>query len=122
MTNTTESQSIAIARSTPRDRTISPWMMIGVLIALLMLTAATVALTRVDMGDTVNLWLALGVAGTQGLLVSLYFMRLRWDSPFNGVVLVAALFFVALFIGIAVLDSREYHPNLAPPTGIAPQP
>ena len=37
-----------------------------------------------------------------GLLVVMYFMHLRWDSPFNGIVILAALFFVALFIGLAL--------------------
>jgi hypothetical protein len=49
-------------------------------------------------------------------------MRLRWDSVFNGVILVAAVFFVSLFIGICVLDAKEYRSNLAPPTRVAPQP
>mgnify|MGYP006148388957 CR=1 FL=1 len=29
--------------------------------------------------------------------------------------IIAALFFVALFIGITVLDTKEYHPNYQPP-------
>jgi cytochrome c oxidase subunit 4 len=96
--------------------------MIAVLVGLLALTAATLALARVDMDATVNIWLAIGVAVAQAFLVTLYFMRLRWDSLFNGVVLIAAVFFVAIFIGIAVLDTKEYHPDLSPSSGVAPQP
>jgi cytochrome c oxidase subunit IV len=42
-------------------------------------------------------------------------MHLRWDSPFNGIILISAMFFVALFIGIALMDSREYAENYNPP-------
>jgi hypothetical protein len=42
-------------------------------------------------------------------------MHLRWDSPFNAIVLIAALFFVALFVGSVVLDSKEYRINYTPP-------
>ena len=41
-------------------------------------------------------------------------MHLRWDSPFNGVVLITAFFFVALFIGLALLDSHSYQPIMKP--------
>jgi cytochrome c oxidase subunit 4 len=44
----------------------------------------------------------------------MYFMHLRWDSPFNGLILIAALFFVSLFIGLALLDSHSYQPALKP--------
>jgi cytochrome c oxidase subunit 4 len=50
-------------------------------------------------------------------VVALYFMHLRWDSPFNAIVLIAALFFVTIFIGVAVLDSREYKVNYTKPGG-----
>jgi hypothetical protein len=43
-------------------------------------------------------------------------MHLRWDSPFNGFVLICALFFVSLFIGTVILDSKEYQVNYIPPT------
>jgi cytochrome c oxidase subunit 4 len=51
------------------------------------------------------------------MFVIFYFMHLRWDSPFNAICLIAALFFVCIFIGIAVLDSREYKVNYNPPGG-----
>ena len=42
-------------------------------------------------------------------------MHLRWDAPFNSIILVGALLFVAIFIGATITDSREYLPNLNPP-------
>lgn len=91
---------------------------LGVLIAtfgaLLLLTVITVVATWVDLGSF-NIWLALLIAVVKGSLVALYFMHLRWDNPFNAIVLIAALFFVAIFIGIAVLDTKEYRNDYNPP-------
>lgn len=90
----------------------------GILLAtfggLMVLTFITVAATWVDLGSF-NIWLALFIAVIKASLVGLYFMHLRWDSPFNSIVLIASLFFVAIFIGIAVLDSKEYRPDYHPP-------
>ena len=80
----------------------------------MLLTILTVAATWVDLGPF-NIWLALLIAVIKGGLVAMYFMHLRWDSPFNGVVLIASLFFVALFLGITILDTEEYRVNYDPP-------
>ena len=122
MTNPIECRSSAVVMNPAQAHVISRSNMIGVLVGLLVLTVATVAGTYIDMGSTVNVWLAFSIAVAQASLVALYFMRLRWDSSFNGVILVTAMFFMALFIGIAVLDTKEYHSSLAPPAGVAPQP
>ena len=89
-------------------------LLFTVFAALLALTIVTVAVTYVDLG-AMNIWVALGVAVVKAALVALYFMHLRWDSPFNGIVLIAALVFVALFIIIAMMDAQQYQINLQPP-------
>lgn len=91
--------------------------LIGVLAALLALTVVTVAVTLVDLGS-LNLVVALAIAVVKGALVLLYFMHLRWDRPFNAVVFISSLAFVALFIVLALLDTSEYQPELIP--GYAP--
>ena len=101
---------------------VAPWILLTVFAALLVLTFATVAVTWVDLGRTANVWVALVIAVVKAGLVALFFMHLFWDSKFNFVVLVAALFFVALFIGITVLDTKEYHPNYQPPPVNAARP
>jgi cytochrome c oxidase subunit 4 len=82
--------------------------------ALAFFTVLTYAATWVELGSF-NIWLALLIAVIKAGLVAMYFMHLRWDSPFNGVVLIASLFFVALFIGVAVLDAKEYRHDYSPP-------
>ena len=101
---------------------VPPWILLSVFGALLFLTLVTVAVTWVDFGRTGNVWVALTIAAIKSALVALYFMHLRWDSPFNSVILIAALFFVALLIGIIVLDTSEYHMNFMqpPPTSARP--
>ncbi len=89
-------------------------ILVGTLVVLLVLTFLTVAATWIDLGP-LNVWLALGIAVLKAGVVALFFMHLYWDKLFNGIVLIASLFFVALFMGIAILDSREYQPVLAVP-------
>ena len=84
---------------------------------LLVLTAITVWVASFDFGAA-NVWIALGIAALKGSLVVLFFMHLLWDRPFNGVIFVSSLAFVALFISFAMTDTLEYAPDVD--TGDAP--
>ena len=86
-------------------------LLLGVYGLLILCTVITVAVSKIELGDA-NIWVALAIALVKGGLVVMYFMHLRWDSPFNGIVLMAALFFVALFIGLALLDSTSYQSQI----------
>jgi cytochrome c oxidase subunit IV len=92
-------------------------VLLGVWGSLLVLTVATVAVTQVDLGPF-NLWVALAIAVVKAGLVALYFMHLRYDHPFNGFLLVAALLFVGLLVGAALTDTHQYESQLIP--GYAP--
>jgi len=85
--------------------------LIGVFTLLIFFTFLTVAVTYVDLGPA-NIWIALGVAVVKATLVGLYFMHLRYDSPFNGLILIVAFMFLALFIGISLMDTGEYQPRI----------
>lgn len=87
------------------------WLLTGVLVALLILTWLTVAVTYVELG-ALNVWAALLIAFIKASLVCLYFMHLRWDHPYNGIVLLVALLFVVIFIGITIVDTLQYAPRL----------
>jgi cytochrome c oxidase subunit 4 len=91
-------------------------LLFGVLAALLVLTVVTVAVTFVDLGP-LNLVVALAIAVVKGSLVLLYFMHLRWDRPFNAVIIISALAFVAIFIGLTLLDSYSYQADIIPGFG-----
>ncbi len=82
-------------------------LLVGVLLALLVLTVVTVAVSYIHLGPF-NLAVALVIAMIKALLVATFFMHLRWDKPFNAVVFAATLFFLGIFIGFCVLDTQEY--------------
>lgn len=84
-------------------------LLIGVFVALLALTALTVAAVTVDLG-AMNIWIAMAIATIKALLVALFFMHLKYDRPFNAMVFLASLVFAGVFVAIALLDSREYQP------------
>jgi cytochrome c oxidase subunit IV len=94
------------------------------LTALLVLTFFTVAVSWIDLG-ALNLWIALLIAAGKATLVVLYFMHLRYEKPFNAVVLICALLFVVLFCSLTLMDSFGYQSNVedfraASPANYAP--
>lgn len=102
----------------PRVGHVVPvWLLVGVGAALMVLTGATVWIRSIDLGSG-NLFAAMIIAAVKASLVVLFFMHLRWDRPFNSVVLIAALAFVALFVSFALMDRAEYQDDLIP--GYAP--
>ena len=92
-------------------------VLVAVWLTLIVLTWLTVSATKIDLGG-LNIFIALGIAVVKSAFVALYFMHLRYDKPFHGVVFVVALLFVALFISFALLDTKQYHPDTIP--GYAP--
>ncbi|MFA9477579.1 cytochrome C oxidase subunit IV family protein, partial [Phycisphaerales bacterium AB-hyl4] len=122
--STTELRAPGIAADEPHDEhihVVPMSLLVGIFVALLVLTVVTVLAIYIEAGD-LNVWIALAIAVVKAALVALYFMHLRWDSMFNGMVLIASLLFVAIFIGFAITDSTEYRRNLTPPPGVqAPQ-
>ena len=88
-------------------------VLLSVFGGLVVLTWITVAATWLDLGAG-NLWLALAIATVKGTLVALFFMHLRWDRPVNAVIFIGTLFFVLLFVGIALTDTASYQPEMIP--------
>ena len=82
-------------------------LLLGILIVLLVLTYVTYALRAIPLG-ALNIWVAMFIATIKGSLVVLYFMHLRWDRPFNGVIFVGSLLFVMLFVSLALTDTAQY--------------
>ena len=80
-------------------------------IGLLILTVVTVLAAEIDLGEF-NIWIALAIAVLKGSLVLLFFMHLKYDRPFNGIIFVTSLVFVALFISFALTDTSEYAPDV----------
>jgi cytochrome c oxidase subunit IV len=86
-------------------------VLLAVFATLLVMTLLTVAVTWFNLGNW-NLIIALGIATFKAALVALFFMHLRYDNPFYAIVFIAALFFVALFLGLTLLDTFQYQPDI----------
>ncbi len=93
--------------NTHKPHVVDAKILVAVWLGLLFLTFVTVAVTWVDLGS-LNIWLALGIATVKASLVAAYFMHLRYDKPFNTVVLISALVFLMVFVGIILLDTGQY--------------
>ncbi|MAC18480.1 MAG: caa(3)-type oxidase subunit IV [Phycisphaerae bacterium] len=83
----------------------------GTAFALIVLTILTVGVHAVDAGE-LNIPIALSIAGFKATLVCLYFMHLRWDRPFNGLMLVGSIVFAALLMVFVLMDSGQYSPQI----------
>lgn len=89
-----------------------------VLLALLALTAITVAAAGVRFGSpAVNVAVALTIATVKASLVALFFMHLRHDRPMNGLIFVTGLVFLAAFLMLCLVDVETRLP--VRPTNVA---
>src|ERR1700709_2529078 len=89
-------------------------ILLGVSGVLVVLTILPVAVAYMELGK-LNIWVAMIIAVVKASFVVLYFMHLRYDNLFNGLVLVTALLFVALFIAVTMMDTAEYKENMSQP-------
>lgn len=88
-------------------------VLLSVCIALLVLTWITVTVSYIHLGQW-NLWVAMGIASVKALLVVLFFMHLRYDRPFNAIILLGAILFLLIFVGMTLLDSVHYRDYVYP--------
>jgi cytochrome c oxidase subunit 4 len=79
---------------------------------LMVLTVVTVLATKVDLGSSMNLVVAMVIATIKATLVALYFMHLRYDRLFHTVVFASGLLGLMLFAGVVMLDRGEYEPEI----------
>ena len=89
----------------------SPALLISTFVALVALTALTVALATLDLGQF-DMPATLGIASVKALLVAVIFMQLGYDKLFNSLILIGAVAFLVLFVGMLVLDSNECRPKV----------
>src|SRR5258707_3913720 len=71
--------------------------------SLMVLTAVTVAVSRVDLGP-LNLAVALGIAITKAVLVILYFMHVRYGDHLVKVFVAAGFLFLLIMLSITMSD------------------
>lgn len=88
----------------------APKLLIGIFVALVLLTILTLYMSTVDMGlmGPFGFWIAMSIASFKATLVMLFFMHMYWDKPFNVLVFLSSSLFVILFIGLTLMDSSHY--------------
>ena len=87
-------------------------MLLGVFALLVGLTLLTVWQgTTLHLG-ALEIVLSLTIATMKAGLVVFFFMHLKYDKPLNAMAFFFSLLFVALFIGLTLVDARSYHPDV----------
>ena len=80
--------------------------------ALILLTLTTVVVSTIDLGP-LNTVAALTIAAVKAAFVILFFMHLRYSKPLIGVVVLAAILWLAILIGLTLSDfmTRSWLPT-----------
>ena len=86
-------------------------ILLNIFLILVALTVLTVAATFFPTGSF-EIWISLGIATVKASLVAAYFMHLRYDNPMYAVMFAFGLLFVALFLGLTIMDTYQYQPDL----------
>jgi cytochrome c oxidase subunit 4 len=83
--------------------------------ALLVLTGLTVAVWKVDLSFGARIVAAISIATVKAVLVAVFFMHLWEERGVARLVLVVATAFVALLIGLTLMDNATRFPFANPP-------
>jgi cytochrome c oxidase subunit 4 len=78
---------------------------VWILVALLILTIFTVAITKVNLGP-ISVTMAMVIAGMKATLVLLYFMHLKFDQKIYRFMVTAVL---VLFFAVLLLTFFDYY-------------
>jgi cytochrome c oxidase subunit 4 len=76
---------------------------VGIFLTLMILTAVTIAVAYVNLGQ-LNKVVALTIASVKATLVVLYFMHVKYASRLTKLVIVTGFFFLAILLGEMMID------------------
>jgi len=95
------------------EHIVPPKVYIGIFLSLMVLTAATVAAAYVNLG-ALNIVVALAIATLKATLVVLYFMHARYSPKRTQLVIVSAVFWLAIMLALTLSDySTRQHEGTA---------
>jgi cytochrome c oxidase subunit 4 len=86
-------------------------MLVTVWLSLIALTGITVWTANMHL-HPFDLVIAMVIATVKGLLVSLFFMHLMYDRPFNGLIFMLSFVFAGLFVVFAMFDTGNNQPAI----------
>jgi cytochrome c oxidase subunit IV len=100
--------------SAETQHTSSALRYLAVWSALVVLTATTYAVSRLDLGQ-LNFPIAMAIAVLKSSLVVVFFMHLLQHAPANRIVFATAFIFVALLMTFTLADLATRFPPARPP-------
>ena len=86
-------------------------LLVKVFGALVFLTIVTVITGQMELWG-IDLALAMVIATTKASLVCLFFMHLKYDKPFHGLILLFSVLIVGIFLVFTALDLSEYQGDI----------
>ena len=99
------------------EHIVSPKVYVGIFLSLMVLTAATVVAAYVNLGPF-NIVIALAIASVKATLVVLYFMHARYSPNRTHLVIIAAVFWLAIMLALTLSDYLTRDRDLAVNTRI----
>jgi cytochrome c oxidase subunit 4 len=97
------------------EHIVSPKVYIVIFLSLMVLTAATVGAAYVNLGPF-NIVIALAIATLKASLVVLFFMHARYSPGRTHLVIICALFWLAIMLALTLSDystrTREARLNI----------
>jgi len=94
-------------------------MLVTVWLSLIALTGITVWTANMHL-HPFDLVIAMVIATIKGLLVALFFMHLKYDRPFNGLIFMLSFVFAGLFVVFAMFDTGNNQFDIERRGGDAP--
>jgi cytochrome c oxidase subunit 4 len=85
------------------DHIVPPKVYVGIFLSLMVLTAATVGAAYVNLGPF-NIVIALAIATLKATLVVLFFMHARYSPGRTHMVIIAAVFWLAIMLALTLSD------------------
>ena len=86
-----------------QEHIVSPKIYYAIFIALTVLTVVTWSAAKIDLGR-MNAVVALTIAVIKATLVVLYFMHVRYSPRLIGLIIAAALFWMAILFALTISD------------------
>jgi cytochrome c oxidase subunit 4 len=85
------------------EHIVPPKVYVGIFLSLMVLTAATVGAAYVNLG-AFNIVVALAIATLKATLVVLYFMHARYSPKRTQLVIICAVFWLAIMLALTLSD------------------
>jgi cytochrome c oxidase subunit IV len=99
------------------EHIVPPRVYVGIFLSLMVLTAATVVAAYVNLGPF-NIVIALVIASLKATLVVLYFMHARYSPKRTQLVIICAVFWLAIMLALTLSDYVTRDRDLATNTQI----